>query len=134
VESTLQEAEPKLKTILYANDLREIQALVRKMPLADKAVETILALVRAARPETSSLDIVKKYVSWGPGPRATKTLSLVMRSRALLQGRLAPCMDDLEALLSPVFKHRMALNYMARTDGVRTEDVLRAVLKSVPSF
>ncbi len=134
VESTIFETEEKPKTILYANDLRELQTLVRKIPLADKAVDTILALVRAARPDTSQLDIVKKYVGWGPGPRASKALSLAMRARALLHGRFAPCMEDLEALLAPSLRHRMALNYRARTDGVRIQDVLSAILKSVPGF
>ncbi len=134
VESTLAEVEMKPKTVLYANDLKDLQALVRKMPLSSKAIETILALVRAGRPETTSLDIVKKYVSWGPGPRASKALSLLIRARALAHGRLAPCMEDLETLLAPALRHRMALNYMARTDGVRMEDVLAAVLKSVSGF
>jgi len=134
VESTMNEIEIKPKTVIYANDLRDMQKLVRAMPLSDKAIETTLALVRAGRPETTSLDIVKKYVSWGPGPRASRALGLLMRARALTQGRMAPTMEDLTALLRPTLRHRMALNYMARTDGVTLEDVLAAIVKSVPAF
>lgn len=134
IESTMVENEVKPRTVIYANDLREMQKLVRAMPMSDKAIDTVLALVRAGRPETSSLDIVRKYVSWGPGPRASRALSLLMRARALLQGRMAPNMDDLTALVQPTLRHRMALNYMARTDGVRLRDVLDAVVKSVPEF
>lgn len=135
VESTMNDAEtPILKAVAYANDLREMQTVVRQMPLPDAAIEAILALVRAGRPETSSLELVKRYVHWGPGPRASRALGLAIRARALIQGRMAPTMQDLSALVAPALKHRMALNYKARTDGIGIDDVLKAMLQTVKPF
>jgi MoxR-like ATPase len=68
--------------------------------------------------------MVNNYVSWPPGPRASQALMLACRARALLEGRSAPSIDDVQALAEPVLKHRMALNYQARADGVRLSDVI----------
>ena len=108
-----------------------MQSLVRQLPLSEKVVEGILALVRNGRPESTSLDIVKKYVSWGPGPRASQALSLAARARALLDGRLAPSLDDVLALATPVLQHRMALGFAARADGVTLGDVLKTLSTSI---
>jgi len=74
--------------------------------------------LRGARPETAAEEIVKKHVAWGPGPRAAQALMLASRARALLDGRLSPSMDDVVALAQPVLRHRMALNFSARAEGV----------------
>jgi len=87
-------------------------------------VETILALVRSGRPESSDLAEVRSQVSWGPGPRASQSLMLAIRAQALLDGRLAPSVDDVLALAGPVLRHRMALNFAARAEGVTVDDVI----------
>lgn len=129
--NTMAPADPNAKAILYANELLEMQQLVRRMPLSEKVLEGILALVRNGRPETTSLDIVKKYVSWGTGPRASQALSLAARARALIDGRLAPSMDDVVALIKPVLQHRMALSFTARAEGVQVGDILKALIATV---
>ncbi|NTU76781.1 MAG: AAA domain-containing protein [Alphaproteobacteria bacterium] len=131
LQNTVMDSEPAPKSVMYANDVKEIQQLVRRMPQNDKLPESILSLVRNGRPETSSLEIVRKYVGWGPGPRASQALSLAARARALLEGRLAPSLDDVLALAQPVLRHRMALNFAARADNVRLDDVLNALAQSV---
>jgi len=131
--NTMMAHEPAVKSVLYANDLRDMQTLVRQIPLAESLMENILTLVRNGRPGTSTLDIVKKYVVWGPGPRASQALSLVSRARALIDGRIAPSMDDVLALAKPVLQHRMALSFAARADGVHMDDVLKAMMQSVPT-
>jgi len=87
--------------------------------------------VRNGRPETTNLDIVKKYVSWGTGPRASQALSLAARARALIDGRLAPSMDDVVALIKPVLQHRMALSFSARAEGVQVGDIMKALITTV---
>jgi MoxR-like ATPase len=119
------------KPVLSSGDLPELQNLVRRMPISEKTVEGILALVRQGRPESSNLDIVKKYVVWGPGPRASQALSLASRARALLDGRLSPSLDDVLALAKPALQHRMALNFSARAEGVTLDAVLQAVMQSI---
>ncbi len=131
IESTLDDTQLQLRAILYAKDLLEIQSLVRRMPLPDPLIGAILSLVRAARPETSSLEAVRKYVAWGPSPRASRALGLAVRARALLQGRVLPSMDDVKGLLRPALRHRMALNYLARAEGVKMDDVLTPLIRSV---
>ena len=94
------------------------QRLLRRMPVGDTVVETILDLVRAFRPaDPSSPERVRDIVAWGPGPRAAQALMLTVRARALLQGRLAPSMEDVTALARPVLVHRMALTFSARARG-----------------
>jgi MoxR-like ATPase len=132
--STTVTKEPDLKPVVTAAELEQLQALVRRMPISEKVVEGILTLVRQGRPETSNLDIVKQYVVWGPGPRASQALSLAARARALLDGRLAPSLDDVLALCKPVMQHRMALGFAARAENVRMDDVLQAMMQAVAAL
>jgi len=100
-----------VRPVLDAEKLIAIQSLVRRMTVPEKVLEAILRLIRSARPEQSDHPQVKKRVDWGPSPRAGQALMLAARSRALLRGRLAPSLDDVEALAEPALGHRMALAY-----------------------
>ncbi|GIX08521.1 MAG: ATPase [Elioraea sp.] len=107
-----------------AEELLAAQATIRRMPVGESVVEAILTLVRAGRPETSPLEAVKRHLAWGPGPRAAQALMLACRARAVLDGRFAPSVDDVIALAPAVLRHRMALNFAARADGVQLADVI----------
>ena len=109
---------------LTADDLMRAQALVRMVPVGERVVDAILALVRGARPATADDDGVRRHVSWGPGPRAAQALMLAARARALLDGRLSPSLDDVAALAQPVMRHRMALGFSARAEGVALPSVI----------
>jgi MoxR-like ATPase len=111
-------------TVLTPADLMAAQALVRRIPVGDSVVDGILDMVRNARPGDSSLAAVRQHVAWGPGPRASQSLMLAARARALLDGRLTPSLDDVVELAGPVLRHRMALNFSARADGVTLDDVI----------
>ncbi|MEN9707897.1 MAG: hypothetical protein RIQ68_305, partial [Pseudomonadota bacterium] len=113
---TTGESAVHLRSAMSAEDLMATQRLVRRLPVGERVVESILDLVRAARPGEGG-DDVTKYVAWGPGPRAAQALMLAARARALVDGRLAPSLDDLAALAEPVLKHRMALTFAARAEG-----------------
>jgi MoxR-like ATPase len=106
------------RPILTADDLVRAQALVRLVPVGEKIVDAILALIRGARPETATDDAVRRHVAWGPGPRAAQALMLAARARALLDGRLSPSLDDVVALAHPIMRHRMALGFSARAEGI----------------
>ncbi len=110
--------------VMSADDLMRAQALVRRVPVGESVVEAILALVRGARPETAQDDGVRRHVAWGPGPRAAQALMLATRARALLDGRLSPSLDDVAALAQPVMRHRMALGFSARAEGVALPTVI----------
>ena len=93
------------------------------MPVGESVVEAILALVRSARPGPEGGEAAK-LIAWGPGPRASQALMLAVRARALLDGRLAPSIDDVIDLAEPVLKHRMALTFAARAEGESVEAVI----------
>src|SRR3546814_10997376 len=81
-------------------------------------------MVRNGRPESGELEEVRSQVAWGPGPRASQALMLAVRARALIDGRLAPSIEDVLALAHPVLKHRMALSFAARADGVTPDHII----------
>ncbi|MCM2562603.1 MoxR family ATPase [Lutimaribacter sp. EGI FJ00015] len=111
-------AEDEAHEVFTAAQLIEAQTLLRRMPVGDSVVEAILDLVRAFRPgDDSASDRVRQTVAWGPGPRAAQALMLTVRARALLQGRLAPSIEDVVDMAHPVLIHRMALNFAARARG-----------------
>ena len=108
------------------------QRLTRLIPVGEQVAEAILKVVRAARPGPDADDFVNKNVAWGPSPRASQALMLGARARALLQGRLsAPRSTTWLALLGPVFKHRMALNFTARADGHTIESTIERLAQLI---
>jgi MoxR-like ATPase len=110
--------------ICAPRDLMEAQQLVRRLPVGEKVVDAVLRLVRAARPEESGDKQLRELISWGPGPRASQAFMLAIRAKALIEGRFAPSVDDVEALAPPVLRHRMALNFNARAEGTTLADVI----------
>ncbi|MGH6833938.1 MAG: AAA family ATPase [Methyloceanibacter sp.] len=110
--------ERQLKTILSAEELMVAQRLVRQLPVGDQVVDAILKLVRSARPGTGIDQELDDMIAWGPGPRASQALMLAVRAKAMIEGRLAPSVDDVIDLAEPVLKHRMALTFAARAEGV----------------
>jgi MoxR-like ATPase len=122
--------EAKAANVLSAERLKEIQVLVRRMPVPESVVTAILDLVRSARPGQGNAE-TDRHVAWGPGPRASQALTLCARARALYDGRLAPSTDDVRALAEPVLQHRMALTFAARAEGMNVRDVVARLVKGV---
>ena len=125
---TTGEASGTASAVMSAEDLAGLQRLVRRLPVGESVVEGILDLVRSARPGEGDTELTK-YIAWGPGPRAAQSLMLAAKARALVDGRLSPSLDDVQALAEPVLKHRMALTFAARADGLTLSGVI-AQLKS----
>jgi len=117
--------------VMTSDNLLSAQRLVRRLPVGESVVDAILDMVRAGRPEESDLQAVRDHVAWGPGPRASQALMLAVRARALLDGRLAPSVDDVVALAKPALRHRMALNFAARADGVTIENVIDGLVARI---
>lgn len=112
---------------LTPEDLAQAQRLVRRIPVGDKVIDAILVLVRSARPGESS-EAVTRFISWGPGPRASQALMLGVRARALMEGRFAPSVDDVLALAQPILQHRMALSFAARAEGQTVPSVIATLV------
>lgn len=110
--------ESRVEAILSPQELMATQRLVRQIPVPEKVVDAILQLVRSARPGGEAGEETGRFIAWGPGPRASQALMLAVRAKALIDRRLAPSVDDVVALAEPVLKHRMALTFAARTEGL----------------
>ncbi|WP_173976132.1 MoxR family ATPase [Magnetospirillum sp. LM-5] len=129
--ATTGPAEAPPQAVLTAAELVAAQELVRRLPVGESVVEAILTLVRAGRPETSPLDEVRRHVAWGPGPRAAQALMLAARARALLDGRPSPSVDDVVALAPPVLRHRMAVGFAARADGITVGHIIARLIETI---
>ena len=121
--------ERELKTILSAEELMMAQRLVRQLPVGDQVVDAILNLVRSARPGTGNDQTLDEMIAWGPGPRASQALMLAVRAKAMMDGRLAPSVDDVIDLAEPVLKHRMSLTFAARAEGVEMSDMMSRLIE-----
>ena len=129
--STTGISEPEPEQVLGSEDLLRAQRLLRSVPLGDSVMDAILKLVRSGRPEEATDPVVRDSLSWGPGPRASQALALASRARALIDGRLSPSIDDVVALAPSVLRHRMAVTFSARADGVTIDDLIARLCASV---
>ncbi len=123
----LQDAEPAMDLA----SLLRLQQLVRDIEIGDHLVRYATRLVRATRPQETTVAAVKKHVGWGAGPRAGQALVLASKARALMQGRLAVTRDDIQAMLLPVLAHRVLRNFEAEADGVAMADILQALRNEI---
>ena len=114
--------------VMSADDLKDAQRLVREMPIGEQVIDLILKVVRSARPDDQASERVRSLVTWGPGPRASQAFSLAARALALVEGRHAPSLDDVKRLAKPVLRHRMALNFAARSEGLDTDQFIDELL------
>ena len=121
---TTGSADQEPQAVMNGDELQKAQRIVRRIPVGDKVLDAILKMVRAGRSGEGELTDVTKHLAWGPGPRAGQALMLATRARALLQGRLSPSIDDVVALAHPVLRHRIALTYSARAEGVTLAAVI----------
>ncbi len=122
--------EAKAQPAMTADELIAAQRLVRRLPVGESVVNAILTLVRSARSGPDAGDL-GKLIAWGPSPRASQSLMLVARARALLDGRLVPSIDDVIAMAEPVLKHRMALTFAARAEGETIGGVIRKLTSRI---
>jgi len=125
---TTGDKDAEAKPAMTADDLIATQRLVRRLPVGEQVVEAILNLVRSARAGEGDFAITQ-HIAWAPGPRAAQALMLATRARALVDGRLAPSLDDVVALAAPVLKHRMALTFVARAEGETVPGVIARLTK-----
>jgi MoxR-like ATPase len=115
--------ETRPRQAMKTDELLAAQRLIRRLPVGDSVVEAILDLVRSARPESADPKVAP-LIAWGPGPRASQSLMLAVRAKALVDGRFAPSVDDVIELAEPILKHRMALTFAARAEGQTISDII----------
>jgi len=125
VAATTGDRDVQISPMLSAERLGALQHLVRRLPAPPTVVSHAVRLVRATRPDADeALPMVKKYVSWGAGPRASQYLILGAKARAAMDGRAVPDLEDVAAMAVPVLAHRVVLNFQAEAEGVTAEKVI----------
>lgn len=131
VRSTTSGGSAKVEKVIGAAEIIAYQELVRRIPVADNVIEYAVKLVRATRPAFTNAAAVKNYISYGAGPRASQYLVLGAKSRAALQGRFTPSIDDVHAVALSVLRHRIVANFTAEAEGVTTDKIVQELIKSL---
>ncbi|MEN9281562.1 MAG: hypothetical protein RL594_497 [Bacteroidota bacterium] len=129
VRSTTGGATGTVNTVMGADDIVTYQELVRRIPVADNVIEYAVKLVRATRPADTTVKMVKDFISYGAGPRASQFLVLGAKSRAALQGRYTPNIEDVHAVATSVLRHRIVTNFSAEAEGITTDRIVTELLK-----
>ena len=122
-----------IEPLFTGEDVLRFHQLVRAVPVADDMVRYAVRIAAASRPrQPGTPDFINDWVSWGAGTRAAQFLVLGAKARTLLQGRAHVTVEDIQALVAPVLRHRVLLNYRAEADGIRVEEVIRRLVAAVP--
>ena len=133
IESTTQGAKPQIDRVISAEDVLQMQELVTKLPAANFITRYAAKLTRATRPiGDHPPEFIRKYVSWGAGPRAGQNLILAAKARALLAGREYVAIEDVRAVALPVLRHRIMVNYHAEAEGVTVDEIIKRLIPTIP--
>ena len=124
----------EIEPVLSAEEILELQRIVRAVPVSDHMIRYALSLTRQTRPgEPGAPKFVQERLSWGAGPRAVQFLILGAKARALLHGRTHVAIEDLQALAKPVLRHRLVLSFAAESEGVTADQVIDQLLEATPT-
>lgn len=125
VKTTTSEYSAELKKVIGADEIIAFQNLVRRVPVADNVIEYAVGVVNKTRTTCeSATEMIKNYVRWGAGPRASQYLILAAKARAAMSGRFSPNIDDINAVMIPVLRHRIITTFTAEAEGVTTEEII----------
>ncbi|MDG1423012.1 MAG: MoxR family ATPase, partial [Flavobacteriaceae bacterium] len=129
VKNTTTEIITKAASIVSIEEVLSIQQLIRKVPVTDNVIEYAVSLVGKTRPKSSkATDLVKKYVDWGAGPRASQNLILGAKAIAAVKGKYSPDIEDVKAVAVPILSHRIVKNYKAEAENISIVDIIESLL------
>ena len=129
--NTTGSKKEEVNAVIGAEEIKYLQGLTRQVNISEELVQYVSELIRATRPDTTVVSFVKEWVRWGAGPRAGQALILTAKARALMHGRYAVLMEDLQTMAYPVLRHRILMNFKADSENVTTDHVTSELLKSV---
>lgn len=132
VKRTTVDREYEVEKVLNKDDILNIQRKVREIPVGDHVIKYAITLVRQTRPSESKSDIVKKYVQFGAGPRASQFLIIGAKANAFLENREFATTEDVKYIFFEVLRHRIILNFLAEADNIKVETILKEILERVP--
>lgn len=132
LKQTTSTSQSSIKSVLSADDIMQIRALVREIIINDDLIQWVGRLVRNSRPQRSTVDAVSKYVRWGAGPRAGQAIILCAKAHAFMQSRLAVVEDDINTVIHSVMRHRILLNYQAEAEKIDTDYLVDELIRQTP--
>ena len=122
---------PSVKKVVKKDKLVDFYSIVRNVPVSEEIIKTAVQCGKISRPSSTNLPEVKKYVNWGVSPRAVQYLIIGVKTRALLDGRPTPSLDDLAELIHPVFDHRIVTNFIAEADGINAYSIVEKIKSAI---
>jgi MoxR-like ATPase len=133
VRRTTTDVASRLTSTLSAEDVLELSRIVRRVPVADHLARYAIQFARRTRVGQGNVpQMVRDFVSWGAGPRASQNLILAAKARAVLHGRYYVNSEDIRALAAPVLRHRIVTNFNAEAEGVKADDIVRHLAETIP--
>jgi len=134
VRQTTAETQPSVSEVLSHAEVKSLQAIVRRVPVADHVIRYAMQFARLTRREKGDVpDFIEEYVSWGAGPRASQYLILGAKARAILNGRSYAGTEDVRAVAAPVLRHRIITNFNAEAEGITTDDIVARLVEIIPN-
>ncbi|GEQ86721.1 ATPase AAA [Patiriisocius marinistellae] len=128
VKSTTAGKAETVNSLFSAQEIIEFQQLIRRIPVADNVIEYAVTLVGKTRPKSQAApEIVKNYIDWGAGPRASQNLILAAKANAALQGKFSPDIADVQKVAIGILRHRMIKNYKAEAEGLSIEEIITSL-------
>jgi MoxR-like ATPase len=129
VQSTTSQYSPMLDKVVSSQEIIIFQDLIRKVPVADNVIEFAVKVVNRTRPNINgSPQFIKNWISWGAGPRASQYLILAAKTKAIIEGRFTPNIDDVRSAMIPTLRHRIITNFSAEADGINSVEVIKKIL------
>lgn len=126
IKKTTSDYTPQPKKVLKAEELINFQNLIRRVPVADNVIQFAVNFVNNTRPTNGNTEhFVKEWVSWGAGPRASQYLILAAKTKAVMDGRFTPSIDDVKSFLIPVLRHRIIPNFSAESEGINSVEIIK---------
>jgi len=128
VKSTTSDAKQSIQPLFSAQEIIDFQHLIRRIPVADNVIEYAVSLVSKTRPDNKmATDIVRNYVDWGAGPRASQNLILAAKANAAFNGKFSPDIEDVRAVAIGILRHRVVRNYKADAEGMSIEKIIASL-------
>ena len=126
VKATTTDAKPTVNALFTAQEITDFQQLIRRIPVADNVIEYAVKMVGKTRPNSNAAsDLVKQYVDWGAGPRASQNLILAAKTHAAINGKFSPDIENVQAVATSILRHRMIKNYKAEAEGITIEEIIK---------
>lgn len=124
IKTTTSDYSANLKKVITTEEIISFQKLIKRVPVADSVIEYAVRIVEATRPSSNKNEFVKERVAWGAGPRASQYLILAAKTKAVMEGRFTPSIDDVKAFLIPVLRHRIIPNFTAEAEGISSVEII----------